>query len=225
MDIYITNTETDETLQIPILPTEIKGSMSNKFASYNVIKNGEIKIPNGTNLDTYSWSSYFPGEARRNEPYIRGTWVDPKVCNMFMRDLRMLNEKPVKVELMITETWINMQAYMQSYSTVRSGGYGDIKYDVTFVRAKQINVKKQSESTEGNIQDTPTATASTDDTTDRYTPPPAETYTVVQGDTLWGIAQRFYNDGARYPEIHEANRATIGDDPNIIKPGQVFVIP
>ncbi len=227
MDIYITNMETDERLQIPVLPTEIKGSMSNSFASYKIIKNGETKIPNGTNLDTYSWTSYFPGEARKNEPFIKGGWVDPKYCNMFMRSLRMLNEKPVKVYLMITETWINMQAYMQSYSTVRSGGYGDIKYDVTFVRAKQINVVNLSLLKNNNVirNNTPVEEVSVEDTPDRYTPPAAETYTVVYGDTLYKIAHRFYGNGSLYPRIHEANKDTIGPNPDLIYPGQVFTIP
>jgi len=47
-------------------------------------------------------------------------------------------------------------------------------------------------------------------------------YTVVPGDNLWGIAERFYGDGTRYPEIAAANGI---ENPNLIFPGQVFVIP
>jgi nucleoid-associated protein YgaU len=49
-------------------------------------------------------------------------------------------------------------------------------------------------------------------------------YTVVPGDTLSGIAQRFYGDGALFPRIFEANRDQISD-PNLIFPGQVLRIP
>jgi hypothetical protein len=48
------------------------------------------------------------------------------------------------------------------------------------------------------------------------------TYTVVAGDTLWGIATKYYGDGARYPEIAAANGVA---NPNLIFPGQVFTIP
>lgn len=60
---------------------------------------------------------------------------------------------------------------------------------------------------------------------DAETPAPAptpRTYTVVPGDTLWGIAVAYYGDGTRYPEIAEANG--IGN-PNLIFPGQTFIIP
>lgn len=56
-------------------------------------------------------------------------------------------------------------------------------------------------------------------------PAASRTYTVVSGDTLSGIAKRFYGNANRYPEIYNANRAVIGGNPNLIKPGQRLVIP
>jgi nucleoid-associated protein YgaU len=52
--------------------------------------------------------------------------------------------------------------------------------------------------------------------------PTVRTYTVVPGDTLWGIATLYYGDGSKYPVIAEANG--IGN-PNLIFPGQTFIIP
>jgi hypothetical protein len=52
--------------------------------------------------------------------------------------------------------------------------------------------------------------------------PSGTTYTVVPGDTLWGISELFYGTGTRYPEIAAANNIP---NPNLIFPGQVFVIP
>jgi len=54
---------------------------------------------------------------------------------------------------------------------------------------------------------------------------PAEAIVVVQpGNSLWRIARRSYGAGLRYTVIYEANRAQIGD-PDLIYPGQVFVVP
>src|SRR6202158_2249747 len=36
-------------------------------------------------------------------------------------------------------------------------------------------------------------------------PPAARTYTVVSGDTLWAISERFYGDGSKYQEIANAS--------------------
>lgn len=50
------------------------------------------------------------------------------------------------------------------------------------------------------------------------------THTVVSGDTLWGIAQKYYGNGTQWPKIFDANRDKI-KDPHWIWPAQVFVIP
>ncbi|MCA2202041.1 transglycosylase family protein [Streptomyces sp. SMS_SU21] len=47
----------------------------------------------------------------------------------------------------------------------------------------------------------------------------AEMYTVVRGDTLSGIAEQERVRGG-WQGLHEANRATIGADPDLILPGQ-----
>ena len=57
-------------------------------------------------------------------------------------------------------------------------------------------------------------------------PPPAEpvarTYTVVSGDTLWAISERFYGDGSKYQVIADASGVS---NPDLIHPGQVLTIP
>jgi nucleoid-associated protein YgaU len=52
--------------------------------------------------------------------------------------------------------------------------------------------------------------------------PMPRTYTVVSGDTMWAIAERFYGDGSKYPVIAEASGV---DNPDLIHPGQVLTIP
>jgi hypothetical protein len=53
-------------------------------------------------------------------------------------------------------------------------------------------------------------------------PEPARTYTVVSGDTLWAIAERFYGEGNKYQVIADASGVS---NPDLIYPGQVLTIP
>ena len=64
---------------------------------------------------------------------------------------------------------------------------------------------------------TPGATSSAVATAER-------TYTVVEGDTLSGIAKRQYGEASRWKRIYDANRDVI-DDPDLIYPGQNLRIP
>ena len=52
--------------------------------------------------------------------------------------------------------------------------------------------------------------------------PAARTYTVVSGDTLWAIAERFYGDGNKYQVIADASGVA---NPDLIYPGQELTIP
>lgn len=52
-------------------------------------------------------------------------------------------------------------------------------------------------------------------------------HTVTSDDTLGSISLKYYGSAVKekYMAIYEENKATIGDDPNKIKPGMVLKIP
>jgi len=57
-------------------------------------------------------------------------------------------------------------------------------------------------------------------------PIPGKTYTVVSGDTLSSIASIAYGNESKWPLIYSANQNTLKtDDPNLIFPGEVIIIP
>ncbi|MFT4200184.1 LysM peptidoglycan-binding domain-containing protein [Gordonia sp. (in: high G+C Gram-positive bacteria)] len=49
-----------------------------------------------------------------------------------------------------------------------------------------------------------------------------KTYTVVEGDTLWAIAERFLGDGDKFPQLAELNGIA---NPDLINVGQVIKLP
>lgn len=55
--------------------------------------------------------------------------------------------------------------------------------------------------------------------------PPARTYTVQRGDSLWKIAQIHYGNGALYPRIVVGNPGHLHGDNPVIHPGNVLIIP
>jgi LysM repeat protein len=52
-------------------------------------------------------------------------------------------------------------------------------------------------------------------------------HTVISGETLSHVSLKYYGSAAKakYMAIYEANKALIGDNPNLIVPGQVLKIP
>jgi len=56
-------------------------------------------------------------------------------------------------------------------------------------------------------------------------PTNTEQYTVEAGDTLRSIAQQVYGDPAQWPRIYDANRETIGPDPDTLSAGTRLRVP
>jgi LysM domain len=64
----------------------------------------------------------------------------------------------------------------------------------------------------------PAALAPTTDTVENWT-------TVSTDGSLWQIAEKEYGNGNLWTKIYDANKATIGSNPNLIQPGMKLKIP
>jgi nucleoid-associated protein YgaU len=52
-----------------------------------------------------------------------------------------------------------------------------------------------------------------------------KTYTVRPGDSLSKIAKSLMGDAKKWRQLYEANKDVVGNNPDLIKPGQVLKIP
>lgn len=219
MDIYLTNLTTGDRLRFPMLPTEISVRIANQFGNYTILGIGEVKLPSGSSLDTVSWNGILPGEKRKNDPYVFD-WQDPKAIYRWIDGLKTMHGNPVKARLLITETPINCDVYLQNFSGTPTGGYGDINYSIALIQAKDISISAVS--AESPL---PAPLNNKAVTAERTTPKQDTTYTVKSGDSLWKIAQQLYGKGSDYTKLYEANKGMVGSNPNLIYPGQVLTIP
>lgn len=55
--------------------------------------------------------------------------------------------------------------------------------------------------------------------------PAVRSYTVVKGDSLWKIAEKFFGAGAQFARLIEANPDKLHDKDSVIHPGDVLKIP
>lgn len=215
-EIYVQELEGGETFQFPMGPDRITVQTGTRFISYDIMNVGEHKVPNGEELNVISWSGILPGEGRQNASYVQA-WQAP---NTIQEKWSTWRNQGKKLQLTIPGTPVNQPVYLESYQCEYAGGLGDIEYQITFCTAREVIVGTESdtsnpESTGAGVKTNAPAT----------TPPAAQTYTVKSGDSLWKIAQQALGDGNRWREIYEMNRETVGSNPNLIYPGQVYNLP
>lgn len=212
MDFYLS--DGSRRLLFPLNPQQVTAATAARMVTYQSIALGEFTMPRGTVPTRFNWEGIFPGEARKDSVTVK-SWQSPQAIAGLLSSWR---DKGQKLKLLITETPINHEVYIQTFDHTWLGGHGDAQYSIELVQAKMIIVAEKGQKAKSS------GTASS---AGRAAPPPPATYTVKPGDTLWGIAKRFLGNGARHGDIYRIpeNKKQIGPDPNQIKPGQVLRLP
>lgn len=216
-DIYMTDIATGERVGLAWIPDDVSMKCSTNFQSYDIIEVGEIKVPKGERLTGVSWHGVLPGEDRKAYPFIKSSvWQSPKDVEAKWKKWR--NDRR-KLKLMVTQTAINLDVYLQDYDIKYKGGNGDAEYSISFVAAKDLIVKTVAE-----MQASQVSAGSAGDLDVRAAAAVPGTCTVSDGDSLWAIAEEKLGDGSRWNEIYELNQDKI-DDPDTIYPGQDLTLP
>jgi len=214
MDFYLTD-ENGKRLHFPMNPERITAATAARIQTFEAIELGEYALPRGSMLVRFTFEGLLPGEPRKNTVLVK-SWRDPRAI---AGDLSAWRSEGAKLRLLVTETPINHDVYIQTFEHTWSGGHGDMRYSLELVQARDILIHAEGEAkSKGEVK---ILSAS------RSLPPAAKTHTVVKGDTLYGIAKKYLHNGARYMDIYNIpeNKKLIGPDPNKIKPGQVLRLP
>lgn len=169
-----------------------------KFVAQNVMDIGEVKQSIGTNEFTVSWNSRFPGVNNKDHPFVfkQGyyPWVDPEYWQSALSKWKYYH---TPLQLMITNTPIFHNVVLADYDVTYKEANGDYFYYVEFKEDRNPTFTvtvQQPEVTDGTERDWDV----------NY-----DNYTVIDGDTLWGIAQCYLGDALRWPEIYELNKDVI----------------
>lgn len=210
MNFYLASVDQSRRIQLPINPERITANTGARVLSFETIVSGEIAIPRGKKIARISWEGFFPGDQRQRLGIIPN-WTPPAEL---VDQLQRWRDTGEKLRLLVTETPLNVDVYIDSFEHSYAGGHGDISYRLELVQARTLQVYAEGETAEpdrGGVV--------------RSVPPPPQTYTVKPGDTLWTIAKSTLQDPERRGEIYTANRDVIGNNPDLIIPGQTLRIP
>ena len=115
-ELIITDLTTDEVIYIPVIPQEFHVEYANNFISYNILKTGEVKVPEGVALSSISWESFFEIEKYRHMSYVIDSyWQPPDVLHNKLERIK-IDGRPCRI--MLTGTPINFDCYLESFSPV-----------------------------------------------------------------------------------------------------------
>ena len=210
-------------IRIPVLPEKLAVKSPGKNEAATVLELGEINRIRQRGLRQVSWESHFPAH---KAPYVTG-WegLSPADYVRGIEDWRDTRESG-RFSITGTDLNITMAVAVEDFSYEERGGeVGDIYYSITLKEWKDYSAVTVS---------LPAPTRAVKSKPKRSGKPAAassKTHTVVKGDCLWAIAQKYYGDGSKYPQLYQKNKATIdgknkgtGNPAFTIYPGQKLIL-
>lgn len=229
MDIRLIPAGNGAKFTFPALPEKIQGKYGARYQSFDIISQGAVKAQKGTDVAEFAWNGVFFGKSKRGEPIVkRNSWNPPNDC---VKILKGFMENETVLNLIVTETWINADVTISSFQPGPVGAYGNVEYSITFVQKKPLRIYTTNEL---QIAEFVQKTRSREDS--RASLEIGDVYTVVSGDTLWGIATKMLGSGSKWTSIYDANADAIeteakkhgrgsSDHGHWIWPGEVLAMP
>lgn len=218
LQFYLSFNNGAEVLRLPVNPETIRQSISHGYEDVMTTQLGELTVIGTERLREYSFSSFFPRDY--NPSYCEYSDIPEPYAAAALIEEWIANRRPVR--LTISGTRINIPVTIRSFTyEERAGHVGDLFYDIALKEYRFTELKKVTEKAADGLQ---YASVSGQETRIGKATPTVSSYTVKAGDSLTKIAHAVYVDSDKWSDIYNANKETIGKNPNLIYAGQVLSI-
>lgn len=209
--MWLTFNGEKEKIQFPVLPETLSISRGSKNQSVSISGLGEITVIQSRQAVVFSFSSFFP--ATTFPGVAVGNLTKPLTL---VEKIVSWKDSKKPAHFIVTGCNIDLYCTIEDFKVSENGGdVGTLHYSITLKEYREITVRQVKVEIK-----TQTATVKPDNARVDNTVTP-KTYTVVKGDCLWNIAQKYLGSGAKYTEIKTLN----GLSSNMIYPNQVLKIP
>lgn len=195
-----------ETL-LPVAPEKVSTQISNKNKTVTLINEGEINLLKAPGLTQWKFKILLPNAEYSFARYPDG--YHPGGYYLDILEQLKLEKKPFQFRILRYSGKIDWKTdakvSLEDYAIEEDAQNGfDFMVDIQLKRYREWGTKVlviKDDTANQKPQRDPAPVK-----------PKGKEYTIQDGDTLWGIAQRFLGDGMKYHEVYTANKKVLDDE-------------
>lgn len=213
---------------LPITPSKLSLKVKNMNKTVTLINEGEVNIIKTKGLREFSFEFLLPFT-----DYSFAAVSRAKKQKHYLDKLNQLkiNKRPFQFVVKRPKGFkTNIKVTLEDLNITEDAQEGrDIKVSVTLKEYRHYGTKKvvfvqpPASATGESKQEEKKEEAKITENRDTSTAAKPKTHIVKRGDTLWGLAKKYYGNGSLYPKIVSANSKI--KNPNLIIDGWELVIP
>lgn len=200
------DTQTGEELVLPVTPGEYQVDHGRQVSSLTMHTAGQVNLPGEAVLLDQVIECLLPAQAY---PFANpGAGTNPWV---YLERLGRWSDSATVLRFIVSDTPVNGAVLLGPITYREQDGTNDIYCSIPIRGYRELAAPTAQSQATGN-EPRPVETR----------PKTQQSYTVVRGDTLSGIARRFYGDASLYGKLAAANGIA---NPHLIRVGQVIQLP
>jgi len=204
--MFLIDEKTNVGFRIPVNPSELPKTNTADSEDYTISKVGAVNVPKPMKLPEFTFSSYFPSEKTH---YSDVEFQTPKTY--IERIEKWMARLTVVRFIYVGGSFaINDLVTIQSFEYKDQFGTQDVDYTLSLKKYVPFGFKKM-EVVKTPVKNTPAATSDKKQVAKKETAKRTDTrvipqsYSMIKGDSLWKIAQKFTGSGANYKELQSLN--------------------
>lgn len=179
-----------------LLPEKLNVKYKAKYQSFDIISEGAIDVPRGSDVVEISWNGEFFGRSKKRLAGVdTANWKEPDAC---VQTLRNWLDSGTELTLIVSGTWINVDVTIASFDAIPHGGYGDVSYSITFKKVRTLKIYTAKELKIGKKKKTKSRTKKKSSTKKKYV--------LKKGDTLNKVALK---NKVTWIDIYNKNKSVI----------------
>ncbi|MEC1178546.1 LysM peptidoglycan-binding domain-containing protein [Metasolibacillus meyeri] len=204
--IYLSAKNDKEGFRIPVNPPELPFKESADSEEFQIASVGMVSVPKAMKLKEFNFSSFFPSSETH---YAETQFVKPQEYVNKINEW-MTNREVIRFVFVGGSFVVNEQVTIESFEYQQQYGTADVDYTIAFKKYVSFGFKKmeapKKQASAVKSADKKLAEKVVKKQAPRENPKPIpQTYSLVKGDSLWKIAQKYTGNGANYKALQALN--------------------